>query len=54
MTSGDVNAGHNQKKQKKRKAYSITTTAIIFVLSGILIWMYTSTQQSQNSFADIN
>jgi len=54
MSSGDANAARDRKKQKKRKAYSITTTVIIFVLSGILIWMYTSTQQSQNSFADIN
>jgi hypothetical protein len=54
MSSGDTNAANDRKKQKKRKAYSITTTVIIFVLSGILIWMYTSTQQSQNSFADIN
>src|SRR5690554_1291498 len=54
MSSESSDTVHSPKKEKKRKAYSITTTVIIFVLLGILIWMYTSTQQSQNSFAHIN
>src|SRR5690554_896593 len=54
MSSESSDTAQSPKKEKKRKAYSITTTVIIFVLLGILIWMYTSTQQSQNSFAHIN